>query len=293
MGTEHGEHDLRGQVALVTGGGRGIGRAVSLGLAQAGAAVGVLARSPDQIAETCQLIERAGGRAIPVTADVTDLDAVERGVAEVRGQLGPVDLLVANAGQLKTVGAVWEVDPDLWWREVEVNLRGPFNCSRAVLPGMLERMSGRIVVVASAAGLGTPPGGGAYTCSKAGAIRFADSLEAGVREHGVRVFAIHPGDLKTALSDRMVSLIQKNIDDARPRVRSEAVTQMGTRILELWKEENLVTFERPVGLVLSLASGRADSLSGRFLSVYDDLDDLIRRAEEIQRDDLYKMRLRK
>lgn len=266
---------------------------MSLGLSRAGAAVGVLARSTDQIAETCELIAQAGGRAIPITADVTDLCAMERGVAEIRRQLGPIDLLVANAGQLNNIGAVWEVDPDLWWREVEVNLRGPFNSARAVLPGMLERHTGRIVVVASVGGLITGPGGTAYCASKAGAIRFADCLEAGVREHGIRVFAIHPGDLKTALSDEMLSLIQRNIDDTRPGVRSEAIRQMGTRMIKSWKEGHPATMEGTVGLVLSLASGRADALSGRFLSVYDDLDDLIRRAEEIQRDDLYKMRLRK
>ena len=150
----HQEIDLGGQVAIVTGGGRGIGSAIAQKLTKAGAAVAVVARSEDQLAETVTLIEGAGGRAIALPVDVTDQQAVERAVAETEQQLGPVDLLVNNAGVPGPPGPLWESDSGEWWWCIEVNLRGPFLCSRAVLPGMVARGRGRIITTASGFGLG-------------------------------------------------------------------------------------------------------------------------------------------
>ena len=151
----HQEIDLGGQVAIVTGAGRGLGRAFAEALAGAGAAVAVVARSADQLAETVTLIEQADGCAIAVTADVTDQQAVEHAVAETKRQLGSVDLLINNAGRWQLLGELWEMDPEQWWREIEVNLRGLFLCARAVLPDLVARRCGRIVNMASHAGLGS------------------------------------------------------------------------------------------------------------------------------------------
>src|SRR5215218_105619 len=107
---------LAGQVAIVTGGGRGIGRAIALALADAGAVVVVAARSDAQIRETVALIERDGGRALAVRTDVTDRCAVERLIAEAEQQAGPVDLLVNNAGVFGPIGPLWQTDPDAWWQ---------------------------------------------------------------------------------------------------------------------------------------------------------------------------------
>jgi 3-oxoacyl-[acyl-carrier protein] reductase len=114
---------------MVSGAGRGIGRALAQELAKAGVAVAVVARSEDQLAETVKPIGSTGGRAIALAADVTDQQAVARAVAETERQLGPVALLVNSAGHGGQVGPVWEVEPDEWWRCVEVNLRGPFLCA--------------------------------------------------------------------------------------------------------------------------------------------------------------------
>src|ERR1700741_212445 len=175
---------LTGQVAIVTGRGRGIGRAIAQALAQQGAAVTVTARSGEQLAETVALITAAGGRAIAVTADVTDPHAVKRVVTETEQQLGPVDLLVNNAGSASALGPLWEVDPEDWWHDVTVNLRGTLLCTHAVLPGMLTRRRGRIINMASLSGIPSRSGsssqpspynpiqqsshGSAYSSSKAG-----------------------------------------------------------------------------------------------------------------------------
>jgi NAD(P)-dependent dehydrogenase (short-subunit alcohol dehydrogenase family) len=276
--------DLSGQVAIVTGGGRGLGRAFAQALAKAGAAVAAIARSEDQLRETVQLIKGAGGHAIALTADVTDQQAVERVVAETERQLGPVDLLVNNAGRWQLLGEVWELDPEQWWREIEVNLRGPFLCARAVLPGMVARRRGRIINLASIAGLRGPAYASAYCISKTAVIRFSENLAAETVEHGVSVFAIHPGTLRTPMN---LYWLESGIA-ALP----VPMAQRFEWIYKFFEEGRDTPMEQPVQLVLFLASGRADALSGRYISVDDDLAEMVQRAEEIRRDELYTLRLR-
>jgi NAD(P)-dependent dehydrogenase (short-subunit alcohol dehydrogenase family) len=267
-------HDLTGQVAIVTGGGRGIGRAIAQALAQAGAAVAVVARSEDELAETVDLIQHAGGRAIAVAADVTDRAAVDGAVARAERELGPIDLLVNNAAVATPVGPAWEVDPEAWWRTVEVNVRGPFLCSRAVLPGMIGRRRGRLVQVVAVAAYLTAPYMSAYAASKAALVRFTDTLAAETREHGISVFAVRPGLVQTRMQEELM---------ASPYVQRRRDPQAGT----------LVLAERAAEAIVQLAAGGADVLTGRFIDVTrDDVSDLVRRGEEIVSDDLLAMRLR-
>jgi NAD(P)-dependent dehydrogenase (short-subunit alcohol dehydrogenase family) len=256
--------DLTGQVALITGGGRGIGRAIALGLASAGASVAVVARSEDQIADVAEAINRAGGRAAAFPADVSDPEGVGQLVRAVQQTFGPVDLLVNSAGLAGPIGPTWEADPADWWRCLEVNLRGPMLCSRAVLPGMIARGGGRIVNVASGAGTWAIPHLGAYVVSKTALIRLTEVLAAEAAGHGVKVFAIEPGTVRTATAEYALG--------------SEAGRRWMPWFRDIFEQGRDVTPDRAAGLVALLASGEADALSGRFFTVQDDVIHLAERA---------------
>jgi 3-oxoacyl-[acyl-carrier protein] reductase len=255
------ERELEGQVALVTGGGRGIGANIARELAAAGAPVAVAARNRDQVEAVAAEI---GG--LPLELDVSDREAVERGVAETERELGPVDLLVANAGiGLYDDGGAWTVDPDAWWRVFEVNVLGVYLCCRAVIPGMLERGRGRIVITGSgSAYLPGSSGESAYAAAKAAVWRFGEVLANQLRPHGIPVFVISPGLVQTSMTSHFSENAPWTPPELAPR------------------------------LVRALASGRADALAGRYIHAeHDDIDDLIERAEEIEREDLNTIRLRR
>jgi NAD(P)-dependent dehydrogenase (short-subunit alcohol dehydrogenase family) len=267
------------QIALVTGGGRGLGRAFGEGLAAGGAAVAVVARSADQLAATVDSITRQGGRAIAYAADVTAPGAAQRAIAEVEASLGPLDLLINNAGVAGPLGPLWESASDAWWKTMEVNLRAPLEWSRAALAHMIPRRSGRIINVASGAGTMTIPYFSAYVTSKTALIRASEILAAEVAEYGISVFAIEPGTVRIALAE-----------EALGSPEGKRWMPWFTRIFDEGRD---VTPERGVALVRLLASGRADTLSGRFLTIADDIEGLVARAETVRRDDLHTLRLRR
>src|SRR5689334_15102316 len=180
--------NLSGQVALVTGGGRGLGRVYAQALAAAGASVAVVARSDDQLAETVKTITQSGGKAIAIAADVTDRQAVEQMTHTVEQQLGAVDLLINNAGILSPLGPLWETDPDEWWRNLEINVRGVLLCSASILPGMVQRRRGRIINVSSGAGTQPTAYGSAYVTSKTAMIRLTESLALETAQYGIHIF---------------------------------------------------------------------------------------------------------
>jgi len=269
---------LAGQTAVVTGGGRGLGRAFALGLAAAGASVAVVARSEHQLSETVAAISEAGGLATSVAGDVSDPFTVGNLAAEIESRLGHVDLLINNAGIGTPFGPVSDVDPGEWWRSVEINLRSPFLCSRAFLPGMAARQRGRIVNVASGAGTMSIPYLSSYIVAKAALIRFSEILAAEARNQGISVFAIEPGTVRTAM--------------ASTALESEAGRKWLPWFGKLFEEGRDVPPDLAVKLVIRLASGAADSLSGRFITISDDIDAMIGKADEIRRQDLYTLRLR-
>jgi NAD(P)-dependent dehydrogenase (short-subunit alcohol dehydrogenase family) len=252
------DRELEGQVALVTGGGRGVGAFIARELADAGAKVAVSARTREQVDEIAGEI---GGLA--VVADVTDRAAVEAMVDRVESELGPIDLLLANAGRNVREPSAWEVDPDAWWNVFEVNVLGVYLCCRAVIPRMLERKNGRIVITGSGAAYLPHSGSTAYAASKAAIWRFGNVLAEQLGSR-VPVFVISPGLVKTEMTKRAP-------DDAP------------------WTPPELAP-----RLVRALASGRADALAGRYIHAeHDDIDELIGRADEIRDRDLNSIRLQR
>lgn len=271
--------DFSGQVALVTGGGRGLGRAFAQALAGRGAKVAVTARTEQELAATVALIEEAGGTAIALPADVTDHPEVIRVVEAVEEQLGPVDVLANNAGVLGPSGRDWEVDVDDWWHTFDVNLRGAFLFARAVLPGMIARHRGRIVNISSASVNIHLPYASAYGVSKAALTYLANCLDSATKEYGVFVFAYAPGFVRTDVIDQVAESYN---------IRKSVVDIYRKRL----EDDHDTTLERAVEVFMFLASGRADQLSGRHIDVYDDEVELVERADDIRRDDLYTLRRR-
>jgi NAD(P)-dependent dehydrogenase (short-subunit alcohol dehydrogenase family) len=276
--------ELAGQVALVTGGGRGIGRGIAEAFAAAGAAVAVMARTAAQLEETVAHIERAGGRALAVAGDVAVQDDVERAVAETARELGPITVLVNNAGITGPYAPIWAADPDEWWRTQEVHLRGAYLCTRAVLPAMMARGGGRIITVASRAAEQARPYVSAYGIAKTAQVRFTETLAAEAGPYGIRAFVLHPGFVDTQFADE-------------PLRRADAqqwVPEFVQRVRELKRNPAIGTpLSAVASLCVFLASGKGDALSGRYLTVDDDVVELVRQAERIQQDDLYTLRLRR
>ena len=246
------------RVALVTGGGRGIGANLARALAGDGFRVAVTARTRDQVDEVA---EEIGGLAI--AGDVSKAEDVARMVGETERDLGPIDLLVANAGVGLKEGDAWEMEPGEWWRTHEVNVLGVYLCCRAVIPGMLARGGGRIVITGSGAAYLPGSRQTAYTSSKAAAVRFGEVL-AKQLEGRVHVFPISPGLVRTEMTE--------HFGDDAPWTPPECAPR----------------------LVLALASGRFDALSGRYLHAeHDPPEALEARVDAILADDLNAIRLRR
>ena len=235
--------------ALVTGGGRGIGRTIAATLTAAGWSVAVMGRASASLEATVA----AGEAALALPGDVTDRAAMVEALQKTEAALGPVELVVANAGRFTAAGPVWESDPDEWWGDVEVNLRGPQLALWAALPQMVARGSGRIVVLGSGIGTEGMPYSSAYSTSKAAVMRLVESVAGELAGTGVSVFVISPGLVKTDMTDFPETYLAHHPD---------------------WRgiaDVEGIPAERGANLVLELASGRHDALSGRYVRLITDL----------------------
>ena len=191
---------LAGQVALVTGAGRGIGRAVAAAFAREGALVVLAARSTRELASVQRDIEAAGGRALAVPTDVRHEPAVATLVSRALAESGRIDCLVTAAG-LAAFGPVADAKTEDWDQMMAVNLRGAFLCCRAVLPAMTAQGRGTIINIGSVVTSRTLPGSGAYTAAKYGLLGFSRVLAEEMRPHGVRVGVLSAGATDTPLWD--------------------------------------------------------------------------------------------
>ena len=240
------------RTALVTGASRGIGRAIAQGLAAAGLDVVLLARDAQRLQAVADEISRGGGgRAVVVTADVADADAVSAAVVAAEEQVGGIDLLVNNAGRVDAEVPLWEADPDEWWGVVETNVRGPFLLARAVVPGMIARGGGRVVDLNSGAGSHDMVGASAYNASKTALLRLGANLHRSGHEHGLRTFEVSPGVVRTDMTGSMVM----------HRGRTE------------W-----TPVARTVEMVVAIARGELDAWSGAFVRVTHDSPASLRAA---------------
>jgi NAD(P)-dependent dehydrogenase (short-subunit alcohol dehydrogenase family) len=272
---------LKNQVAIVTGASQGIGRAIAQCCADQGAKVALVARTASKLEAVAAEIRDGGGTALAIPTDVTDQTAVKAMARQAEAELGPVDLLVNNAGAFFAIGPSWEVDPDTWWSDVTINLLGVFLCCRAVVPGMVARKRGRVINLIGGGTDAPLPYGSAYAASKAAVMRLTETLAVELNEHGVFVFALRPGFVRTEMSVYQLS------EEGRRWLPDTA---------QRFEEEKNVPSTMAGDLAVEFASGRFDALTGRYIRVKDykgdDLDEVEAQIPEILEKDLRTLRMR-
>ena len=251
-------HSVKGIPVLVTGAGRGIGKRLAIGFAGKGARVGLLARSKAEL-DLCHLeIEHAGGASLRIRADVCDYEQVAAAVERMRVHFNaPVQVLIAAAAIQGPIGAFAETSPKAWHDVVGTNLLGVMNSCRAVLPQMIERRSGKIIVLACGGVSSGRPNFSVYAASKAAVARFVESAAEEVVEHNVQINCVSPGEAYTHMTDQILA----------------AGDRAGWREQEHAQETRLtggIAPERQLELALFLASEQSNHVSGRLIGVKDD-----------------------
>jgi NAD(P)-dependent dehydrogenase (short-subunit alcohol dehydrogenase family) len=247
---------LEGRVAVVTGGGRGIGATTAVALAQTGASVAVLARSEKEVGTVAALLASHGARSLAVAADVADPAAITRAFIKIANILGPVDVLINNAGVVAPLGPTVRIDPEAWQAAVAINLAGPFSCIKAVLPGMLARRWGRIVNVSTGAAAGTGMiHANAYSVSKAGLEMLTVNLATELAESGVTINAVRPGGVDTSM--------QTQIRTGDPAKIGAALVG---RFQAAYASGRLLPAERPAQLIVRLI---AQDTTGEIIDISD------------------------
>jgi len=248
---------IKNKGVLITGGSRGIGKRLALGFAAAGGRVGILSRSKAELDLAKLEIEHAGGNAVRFRADVRDFEQVTAAVARMRVEFGSVDILIAAAASQGPIGPLVDAKPKLWAEAVETNLMGVFHACQAVLPGMIERRSGKIIVLGGGGAAYARPNFSAYAASKAGVVRLVETLAEEVRDQNIQVNCLAPGAAYTSMTDEIIGAGeragQKELDDA------EKVRMTGG-----------VSPAKQLELAMFLASGDSNHISGKLIHVNDD-----------------------
>jgi len=248
---------LKNKAVLITGGSRGIGKRLALGFAADGARVCLLARSKAELDLAKLEIEHAGGVALRVRADVRDREQICAAVDRMRVEFGAVDVMIAAAAVQGPIGPLVEIDPRLWAETVEVNLMGVVHACQAVLPQMIERRSGKIIVISGGGAAYARPNFSAYAASKAAVVRLVETLAEEVRDCNIQVNCMAPGGTYTSMTDEIIrageKAGQKEIDDA------QQVRMTGG-----------VAPAKQVELAKFLASDLSNHISGKLIHVSDD-----------------------
>ncbi|MBO9732728.1 MAG: 3-ketoacyl-ACP reductase [Chitinophaga sp.] len=190
---------LKGKKALITGGGKGIGRALAVALAQEGVDIALMGRSAGSLEEVAGELKGTGVKVAYATADVSDMNAVNTAVAHLTKEIGAIDILINNAG-IAAFGGFLELEPAQWEQIIQVNLMGVYYVTRAVLPDMINRKTGDIINISSTAGQRGAPLTSAYSASKFGLLGLTESLMLEVRKHNIRVSALTPSTIATDMA---------------------------------------------------------------------------------------------
>ena len=269
---------LKDKVAIVTGAGRGIGKAIALTFAEEGAHVVVVSRSLPEVMETAAQAEALGRHALALKVDVSKKEAVAHMVGSAVKEFGKIDILVNNAGIQGPIGLMVENDIEHWAETINVNLIGTFLCIKAVLPVMLKRRQGKIINLSGGGATSSRPHFSAYASSKAAVVRLTETLAEEVKVFNIQVNAIAPG----AVNTRMLEQVLAAGDAAGEKTQAEAKKQLETGGTPPKKAAALAVF---------LASDESDGLTGRLISaVWDDWQGMVGRIPEITASDLYTLR---
>jgi len=249
---------MRGKTVLITGAGRGIGKRLALGFAAEGANIGLLARSHGQLDLAKLEIEQAGGAALVLRADVRDSNELERAAECLRATFGSIGALIAAAAVQGPIGPFVTNPAKAWDETVETNLFGVVNACRAVLPQMIEKRSGKIIMISGGGSAYARPNFTAYAAAKTAVVRFAETLAEEVRDHNVQVNVVAPGAAYSHMTDEILHAGEeragrKEIEDA------EKVQVTGG-----------IPAEKQIALALFLASEQSNHISGKLIHVNDD-----------------------
>ena len=271
---------LQGQVAIITGAGRGIGRAIALAYASEGAKVALAARNEADLGESVAAVAEIGGEAIAVRTDVTSQMATQRLARRVVGEFGRIDVLVNNAGTSGPIGPLQDNNIDDWVDTINVNLTGTFLVCRAVIPAMLEQGGGRIINLSGAGVANAWSNMSAYCASKAGVVRMTEVLAQELEGKGIMVNALGPGSVHTSMWEKMT--------DQAAEAGAEFIHELGQRVLS----GGGASIDDCAELAVWLASDESGSLTGRIISAAaDDFRSLSPKIPEIMAGDAYTLRV--
>ncbi|MCW5963920.1 MAG: SDR family oxidoreductase [Bryobacterales bacterium] len=254
--------DLKGKSAIVTGAGRGIGKRLALGLAQAGCRVALLARTEAQLQLAQLEIEARGGIGLPYAADVCQYDTLAEVFRRIREDLGPADILVTAAGMQGPIGPFWETDLADWRQTLDTNLIGTINAVRIVLPEMVARRRGKVVVLGGRGVSHARPFFTAYAASKAALGRTVESLSEELSEHNVQINCLAPGNTYTHMTDQILAAGERA--GWRDQEMAVKVRQTGG-----------VAPNKQIEPALFLASSQSNHITGKIIHVDDDWKTLL------------------
>lgn len=242
---------------LVTGAGRGIGKRLAIGFAAAKYRVGLLARSKAELDLAHLEIEHAGGDALRIRADVTDFEQVNAAVNKMGAEYGGVHIVICAAGVQGPVGPLLEQSPKAWAETVNVNLLGVMNTCKAVLPQMIERRSGKIIVLSGGGASNARPNFSAYAASKAAVVRLVETIAEEIRDHNVQINCMAPGGTYTHMTDEIL------------RAGDKAGWKENEDALEI-RQTGGTSPEKQIELAKFLASDQSNHISGKLIHVSDD-----------------------